>query len=148
MPTIREIEVKYRFKKVDCHVRNKLIKGTADVGAIFDYLKHETKEHFIVANLTKQHRINSFEVVAIGRVDSVGLRTAEVLRAAIITNMPTILLVHNHPSGNSKPSKADYRITEKIVNAAKQFDIEVLDHVVIGKDEYTSIKTNNGFIFN
>lgn len=80
-------------------------------------------------------------MVAIGRVDSVGLRTAEVLRAAIITNMPTILLIHNHPSGNSEPSKADYQITEKIVNAAKQFDIEVLDHVVIGKDEYTSIKT-------
>ncbi|GAA5139923.1 hypothetical protein GCM10025767_25030 [Thalassotalea piscium] len=103
---------------------------------MFKFLSLETKEHFIVVNLTNQHTIINYETVAIGTVKAVSLRPAEVLRSAIIINSPTIILVHNHPShnhpsGNPKPS-CGFQFTHNIKQAAKYFDIEVLDHVVIG----------------
>ena len=65
----------------------------------------------------------------------------EILTEAVKINAPRIILVHNHPSGSSIPSKQDYEVTEKLENAAKILGINLLDHIVIGKGEYTSIKT-------
>lgn len=74
--------------------------------------------------------------MAIGTVNAVSLRPAEVLRSAIIINAPAMILVHNHPSGNPKPSHSDIQFTQLIKRAAKYFDIEVLDHVIIGFDSF------------
>lgn len=140
MAVVREIDIKFKFKDIDCEITGQTLDCPEKVARVFDFLKFETKEHFLVANLTSQNQINAYEVVGIGTVDTVALRTSEILRSAILTNMPTVVLVHNHPSGISKPSDSDIRFTSKVIAAAKHFDIEVLDHVVIGKDEFTSIK--------
>ncbi|MGL1959120.1 MAG: hypothetical protein OCD00_17615 [Colwellia sp.] len=77
-----------------------------------------------------------YETVAIGTVNAISLRPAEFLSSAIIINAPAIILVRNHPSGNPKPSCNDFQFTHNIKQAAKYFDIEVLDHVVIGFDSF------------
>ena len=65
---------------------------------------------------------------------------AEVLRQAIVDNSPSILLAHNHPSGDPTPSPDDVAVTRAIVQAGKLMDIDVLDHIVIGLGRFVSLK--------
>ncbi|XQW84259.1 JAB domain-containing protein [Thalassotalea piscium] len=132
MAILREISICYTFKEIDDNILNQALDSPEKVYQVFNFLSKETKEKFIVVNLTNQHTIINYEVVAIGTVKAVSLRPAEVLRSAIIINAPAIILVHNHPSGDPKPSRSDIHFTKTIKQAAKHFDIEVLDHVVIG----------------
>jgi DNA repair protein RadC len=147
MTTLREIDVKYRFKEVDCDITGKCVTQPEIIAKLFDYLKLETKEVFIVVNLTKQHDINCFEVVATGSTDAVCVRPAEVLRTAIILNLKVVMLVHNHPSGHSEPSSADIKFTQTVIEAARLLNIEVLDHVVIGLNQFSSMKKSFPYIF-
>lgn len=148
MPTLREIDVKYRYKEIDCPITEQSVTAPESIAALFDYLKYETKEVFIVVNLTKQHDINCFEVVATGSADSVSMRPAEVLRTAVILNLKVVILIHNHPSGNANPSTTDIQFTQRISDAATLLDITVLDHVIIGLNSYTSLKQTHPHIFN
>jgi len=132
MATLRELSICYTFKDVDCDILNQTLDNPEKVYQVFKFLSNKTKEHFIVVNLTNQHTIINYETVAIGTVNAVSLRPAEVLRSAILINSPAVILVHNHPSGNPKPSSSDIHFTETIKQAAEHLDIEVLDHVVIG----------------
>lgn len=132
MAILRELSICYTFKEVECDILNQTLDSPEKVYQVFKFLSNETKEHFIVVNQTSQHTIINYETVAIGTVKSVSLRPAEVLRSAININAPAVILVHNHPSGIPKPSRSDIHFTETIKQAAKHFDIEVLDHVVIG----------------
>ncbi len=147
MPTLREIDVKYRFKEIDCDITGMPVHQPAAIARLFDYLKYETKEVFIVVNLTKQHDINCFEVVATGSVDAVTVRPAEVLRTAVILNLKVVMLIHNHPSGKTDPSRADISITRHIIDAARTLDIAVLDHIIIGLNQYTSLQETHPEIF-
>jgi len=132
MAILRGISICYTFKEVEDNILNQTLDSPERVYQVFKFLSKETKEKFIVVNLTNQHTIINYETIGIGTVNSVPLRPAEVLRSAIIINAPAIILVHNHPSGDPKPSRSDIHFTETIKQAAKQFDIQVLDHVVIG----------------
>ena len=147
MPTLREIDVKYRFKEVDCNITGYKIDSPESVASLFDYLKFESKEQFIVVNLTQQHDVNCFEVVATGSVNAVKVRPAEILRTAVILNLPNVLLIHNHPSGDPKPSTADIAFTQTIIKAAEVLDIKVLDHLIIGLDSFTSLMQTHPYIF-
>ncbi|MGB1200740.1 MAG: JAB domain-containing protein [Cognaticolwellia aestuarii] len=140
MAILREISFLYTFKNVDDDILNQTLDSPEKVYQVFEHLKHETKERFIVVNLTSQHSIINYETVAIGTVNNVSLRPAEVLRSAIMINAPAIILVHNHPSGNPKPSQSDIHFTEKIKQAAEHFNIDVLDHVIIGLDSFARAK--------
>lgn len=143
MPTLREINVKYRFKEVDCPITGNTITEPSDVARLFDFLKYETKEVFVVVNLTNQHEINCYEVVATGTVNAVGVRPAEILRTAIIMNLNAVILIHNHPSGNPQPSQSDIQFTKRTVQAAKLLDINILDHLIIGLDSFNSLQQSH-----
>ena len=147
MPTLREIDVKYRFKEVVCNIKGKNINSPERIAQLFDYLKYETKEQFIVVNLTQQHDINCFEVVATGTVNAIQVRPAEILRTAVLLNLPNILLIHNHPSGDPKPSHSDINFTERMIKAAEVLDIKVMDHLIIGLDCFTSLQQTHPQIF-
>ena len=71
----------------------------------------------------------------------VNIGMKNILGEAVKMQAPKIILVHNHPSGISLPSKQDYDITEKLEKSANLLGIELLDHIVIGKNEYTSIRS-------
>jgi DNA repair protein RadC len=92
----------------------------------------------IVLN-TRNHVLDIVEVTH-GSVNSSQVRIAEVFKPAVERMAPAIIVVHNHPSGDPKPSPDDIQITRSLVEAGKLLDIEVLDHLVIGKDNYTSLK--------
>ncbi|HZS76330.1 MAG TPA: DNA repair protein RadC [Ktedonobacteraceae bacterium] len=75
-----------------------------------------------------------------GTVNSSVLRAAEVYRPAILRNCPGIILCHNHPSGDPTPSPEDIAITEQLVQAGHQLDIELVDHIIIGSQRFISLK--------
>ena len=75
-----------------------------------------------------------------GTVNSAVLRVAEILRLAVVRKAPNIIVCHNHPSGDPTPSPEDLEVTTQLVKAAQFFDIEVLDHLIIGNPRYVSLK--------
>jgi len=82
----------------------------------------------------------------VGSVNSSQVRVAEVFRSAIRANALSIILVHNHPSGDATPSPEDIALTRAVIQAGRLLDIEVLDHVVIGFQTFTSLK-EKGYAF-
>jgi DNA repair protein RadC len=75
-----------------------------------------------------------------GSVNTSIIRPSELFREAVRENCPAIIVVHNHPSGDPDPSPEDIATTEQIVKAGKILDIEVLDHVILGRQRYVSLK--------
>ncbi len=87
-------------------------------------------------------RCHVLDVVLVyqGSVNSTSFRPAELLRDAVILNAPSLVLVHNHPSGDPEPSPPDIALTKELVRAAKLLGIEVADHVVVGREAFVSLK--------
>ena len=91
------------------------------------------KEEFWVLNLDTKNRISHCVKLYVGTVNQSNVRVAEVFRQAIIDNNPSIIIGHNHPSGDPSPSPDDVNVTRAIVQAGGLLDIDVLDHLVIGE---------------
>ena len=105
------------------------------------------QEQLRVLNLNTRNRVTSQTVVYQGTVNSCSVRPAEVLRQAVIENAPSVIVVHNHPSGDPTPSPEDVCTTRDLVTAGKILDVAMLDHVIIGSNgRFTSLReTGQGF---
>lgn len=90
------------------------------------------QEHLKVLLLSTKNEVMSVHEIYVGNVNSSVIRAAEVFRPAIRDNAPSIIVVHNHPSGDPTPSPEDVNITQELVSAGKLLSIELLDHMVIG----------------
>ena len=95
------------------------------------------KEHFWVIIVDTRNKVRFVELVSLGTMNSSLVHPREIFRRAIKRGASSIILGHNHPSGNPEPSEEDLRITKRIVEAGKIIGIEVLDHVVIGAAGYS-----------
>ena len=91
------------------------------------------QEELHVLLLNTRNRVIAERTVYVGTVNSSAVRPAEVVRPAVMLNAPSMILVHNHPSGDPTPSPEDVRVTGDIIAAGKLMDIAVLDHVVVGQ---------------
>jgi len=98
------------------------------------------QEHLRLLLLDTKNRVLGMPTVYIGSLNKSVLRVGEVFREAIRQNCAALIVVHNHPSGDPTPSPEDVAVTERIVNAGKLLDVEVLDHLVIGRQRYVSMK--------
>src|SRR3989338_9756222 len=114
---------------------------------VFDYfherLKDEKQEHFYILMLNSQNNIIGEHLVSKGILDASILHPREVFKPAIKDSASKIILVHNHPSGYSKPSNEDLEITKKLEEAGQMVDIKVLDHVIIGNGIWWSWRENS-----
>ena len=111
----------------------------------YEYLKdmhNLPKEHLRGLYLNSHNRIIHDEIISIGTINTNIVHPREVFRPAIEYSSTAIVLAHNHPSGNILPSNEDMEITEQIIKAGKIIGIHVLDHVIITKDSFMSIKAN------
>ncbi len=98
------------------------------------------REQLHTLNLGSRHQVISTSLVYQGTVKGVVVRTAEVFRPAIIANASGIVVAHNHPSGDPSPSPDDIRLTAQLHEAGKILDIELLDHIVIARDRFVSLR--------
>jgi DNA repair protein RadC len=118
---------------------NKKITSPQEVAEIFiPILRDEVKEKFIVVCLNSANNIIKHETISVGNLNSSVVHPREIFKVAIDNNSASIILIHNHPSGNPEPSNEDIRITKKLVESGKILDIQVYDHLIIAGQTYTS----------
>lgn len=104
-------------------------------------LENCDREHFICLYLNRKGHVNAANVVSVGGLSSSIVHAREVFKVAIISSAASVVLVHNHPSGDPAPSREDIEITGKLVEAGSLLGIEVLDHVIVGAGgRYLSLK--------
>jgi DNA repair protein RadC len=99
------------------------------------------QEHLRVLMLDTRNRVIRTMEVYRGSLNSSTIRIGEIFRDAIRANSAAIIIAHNHPSGDPAPSPEDVRVTKALVEAGELLDIEVLDHLIIGKNCYVSLKS-------
>jgi len=118
---------------------NQKITSPQDVADIFiPLLRDDNKERFIVVCLNSANKIIKHETISIGNLNSSVVHPREIFKVAIDCSSASIILIHNHPSGNPEPSNEDIRITKKIVESAKILDIPIFDHLIIAGETFTS----------
>lgn len=103
-------------------------------------LQHQTREQFRVLFLDKKNQLIQDEQMAIGTVDQAPVYPREIARRALELSASALILVHNHPSGDATPSRADIDMTREIIDALSPFDIHVHDHLIAAKSGVTSFK--------
>lgn len=112
--------------------------------SVIDYctaaMAHEKVEQFRILFLDKKNVLIADEVQQTGTVDHTPVYTREVIKRALEHNSSALILVHNHPSGDPTPSRADIEMTQVIIEAAAPMGIVVHDHIIIGKDGHASMK--------
>lgn len=113
-----------------------------DAGCVYHEMrdiKSWEREAFVVFLLDTKNRVISREIVGIGTLNQTLIHPREVFRSAICKNANSIILAHNHPSGDPVPSDEDRRVTDQLVRAGKIIGIKVLDHVVVTRGTYSSV---------
>lgn len=101
------------------------------------------QEHLVVMTLNTRNGILGTYTIYKGSLNSSIVRIAEVFKVALRDNAAAIIISHNHPSGDPSPSPEDIKVTRQLAEAGKLMDIDVLDHVVIGQQQYVSLKERN-----
>lgn len=134
-----------RLVRAEASRRPVITSWTALLAYVRVALAEEPREQFRALFLDKRNRLLSDELVAHGTIDHAPVYPREVVRRALEVSAASIILVHNHPSGDPEPSRADIEMTRKIVDAAKVFDIEVHDHLVVGREGTASLRTLGHF---
>lgn len=118
----------------------KRIGSPADVVTMFEsYLSGVDREHFCIAMLDRKDNLLGLNTVSVGGLSSSIVHPRETFKPAIVIGAASIILCHNHPSGDTSPSRDDIEITRRLVEGGKILGIEVLDHVIIG-DGHCSLK--------
>lgn len=113
--------------------------------ALKDYvrtsLQHETREQFRILFLDKKNQLISDELMGQGTIDHAPVYPREIARRALELSAAALILVHNHPSGDPTPSRADIDVTRELIDALDPFDIIVHDHLIAAKTGVASLKT-------
>jgi len=111
------------------------LDGPTDAARILcSYLENEDREHFVSLMLDVKNQVIGIHTVSIGSLNCTVVSPREVFKAAILANAASIIVAHNHPSGDVTPSPEDIQVTKTLHQAGKLLDIEVLDHIIVGED--------------
>ena len=129
---VREASVLYDIRKIDSP------KDGAELGKRF--LQDLDREQLIVCCLDTKNQPTAINVVSVGSLNTSIVHPREVFKPAILSNSASIILFHNHPSGDPAPSREDISITERIKESGNILGIKLIDHIIIGNDSYCSLK--------
>ena len=118
----------------------KIVKNPSDIAFHYtEKLKDLKKEHFIAVFLDSKNKIIKDEIISIGTLNSSLVHPREVFKEAIRNSANSVILVHNHPSGNVEPSDEDYRVNKVLVETGNLVGIKVLDHLIVGGEKWKSV---------
>jgi DNA repair protein RadC len=116
------------------------IRGPEDVRMIVRDLERARKEHFVVLLLNARHELEKRETVSVGSLNASIVHPREVFQPAILHSAASVVLVHNHPSGDPEPSEEDLSITKRLVQVGEIVGIGVLDHVIVAERGVVSLR--------
>lgn len=143
--TVRFKTLVWKFKdtKIEypqlSEIPKKKITSPQDFFELFNPLMIEQPcEIFVLAWLSSFNRVIGFDIISSGNLNSSIVHPREVFRRAVVTNCASIILAHNHPSGNTDPSNEDISITKKLIEVGKIIDIPIFDHIIFAENSYTS----------
>lgn len=138
--TIRSIEARFRREVIREDAPKWVsMRFTApqQIFEMFHDLRLEAKEHFIALHLDGKNRISCFDRVSVGSLNQSIVSMRELFKTACISSAASILVLHNHPTGDPTPSREDLDITRRIKESGDLLGIKLLDHIIIG-DSYLS----------
>jgi DNA repair protein RadC len=144
---VSEVELTYK-NNVPYNQRQKISNSQGAYEILTNLFPENTmdyRETFIVLYLNRANQVLGYSVISQGGTSNTTVDIKMVIQTALLANASCIMLAHNHPSGNLHPSSDDNRITNRIIEAARLFDITVLDHIIITNESYYSF-TDNGDI--
>lgn len=133
-------EILERLLKTDKNERIIINKPNDIAKILIPRYRYATQENFIIVLLNTKNEIISINDISTGSLNSSIAEPREVFREVLKYPTSSVILAHNHPSGNPNPSVEDIKITKKLVNAGKILGIDVLDHIIIGDNEFRSLK--------
>ncbi len=118
-----------------------IIRSPQDaVNLLMARLRYETREHFIILLLSTKNHVLATPTISIGSLNASIVHPRELFREVINHSAASVILAHNHPSGDPTPSPEDIGLTRKLIDAGKILEIPVLDHIIIGDNKYVSLK--------
>lgn len=142
---VAAFEIGKRFARFS-GTKSALIRGPGDVAALFmDEMRHFDKEHFRAALLNTKNRILRVVTVSIGSLNASIVHPREILKPAISASAASIILIHNHPTGDPTPSNEDIEFTKRFAKCGELIGIQLLDHIIIGAGRYQSLKESGAF---
>ena len=130
----------HRLAKGQVKNRTALSSGTAVIDYVRTAQAFAEREQFRILFLDKKNRVIADEVQQEGTVDHTPVYPREVVKRALELSATAVILVHNHPSGDPTPSQADIEMTRQVAQVARTLGIQVLDHVIVGKNGHASLK--------
>jgi DNA repair protein RadC len=148
---IASFELSKRLLKENIEMEKERVKKNAitSPSEIVKFIQSEiedySKEHFFVISFDVRNRILGIDKTSKGTLSASLVHPRETFESAIRRHAAQIIVAHNHPSGDCEPSEDDVRITKRLYEAGKIMGIELLDHIVVTKDNYTSLKDKNFF---
>ena len=121
-----------------------IINGAYDLVPLLKefYRTNKDKENFVVVALNTNSEVISIRTVSVGTINASLVHSREVFRFAILENANSIILSHNHPSGNLQPSNEDISTTRKLKQSAEIIGIPILDHIIIGDGYYSFVQND------
>ena len=147
-PHLSELKLRYQSSKRLKKSSYKIL-GKDDahelVSALFDADSMELREEFILVFLDASKHSFGWCRFAIGSKTSVQIDIAQIVSMALLANAHSVLIAHNHPSGNLMPSMADKHLTKAVLNALHFHGIELLDHLILTRNGYTSLREEMNF---
>jgi DNA repair protein RadC len=140
---LKQIKAVYEVLNVSEDVTGYLTTGTRytapqQVYEAFRFLMEETKEMFLCIHLDGKNRAICYDLVSIGSLNQSIVCPRSVFQTALLSNAAALICIHQHPSGDPTPSSEDIAITRRLKEAGEIINCKVLDHIVIGQDEYVS----------
>lgn len=114
------------------------VRDGSDFLAPFDDIRNACKEMFFVVTLNQKNKVIDRHLISMGTLTASLVHPREVFRPAILDNAAAVAFVHNHPSGDTTPSSEDRSMTRRLKDCAELLGIRLLDHIIIGGDNYTS----------
>ena len=132
------LELGRRRQLTDIRKKPQVTSSLEAFNAIAPLLMDLSREEFWVLLLNRANRILAREQISAGGISGTVVDARIIFRKALVGGACSLILFHNHPSGNLKPSQADIRLTQKLKKAGETLDIAVLDHLIIGESAYYS----------
>lgn len=139
------IEIGRRVNRWIAEDKVKVTSPMVIANLMMDEMRYLDKEYFNIALLDTKNQVLSIENISIGTLNASIVHPRDVFSMAIKKNANSIILLHNHPSGDPQPSNEDINITHRLVDVGNIVGIKVLDHIIIGDNRYISFKEKNLF---
>lgn len=137
---IAGLELGKRLSKIDRFEKMSLDSPESVANYLYMHYIRAVKEEFCILLLDTKNKVIAIETISIGTINQSLVHPREVFRSAIMKNSNSIILAHNHPSGDPTPSREDILITERLIKAGEYLGIKILDHLVIGKNKFISLR--------